>query len=212
MRLLDAKNLSGLGLCDATLPDEAVDLECQLSLEQLLFGMRQAEIGKKIAPASGGPGPIRSFFVSVNFLSVHISFAPVDAAVPLQPNVDGSDRFPSSAWKCRASISSEMHAEHKPLPHSGPCKPRARCLLDGRKRSRTPLLPQIHAEVSPQGQFHPIAPRKAPAPRRDEPLRGKYEDPEGSKQSKPQDVAIIALYINMSIDINRSRRNRWIFC
>jgi len=49
VRLLDAEYLAGLGLCNAELPDEAVDLQCKLGLQEFLIGAQQNEIGKNVS-------------------------------------------------------------------------------------------------------------------------------------------------------------------
>src|SRR5262249_16207931 len=51
MGVLDAQDLAGLGLCQATCCDQFVDLQSQAGLEQLLLRIRQSEIGKDVAAA-----------------------------------------------------------------------------------------------------------------------------------------------------------------
>ena len=51
MRLLDAKNLPGFSLLEVAPLDQAVDLQGELGLQRLLFGMRQAEVGEDISTA-----------------------------------------------------------------------------------------------------------------------------------------------------------------
>jgi hypothetical protein len=93
MRLLDAKNLSGFGLRDTALPDQPVDLQRKLRLEQLLLGIGQAKIGKYIPAAFLTAGPLQGRRASVEFFLLHISSAFADANAPLQPVVAGLDRY-----------------------------------------------------------------------------------------------------------------------
>lgn len=51
MGLLDAKDVAGFGLGQAARPDETVDLQGQLGLEQFSLRMGQAQIGEDIAAA-----------------------------------------------------------------------------------------------------------------------------------------------------------------
>jgi hypothetical protein len=49
VRLLDTEDLTGFGLLEAALLDDAVDLESKLGLQELLFGMGETEVGKNIS-------------------------------------------------------------------------------------------------------------------------------------------------------------------
>ena len=62
MRLLDAEQVSGLRLRQPALPDDPVDLQRELRLEELLLGIGQAEVGKQVAAAARDPGFLRRQF------------------------------------------------------------------------------------------------------------------------------------------------------
>jgi hypothetical protein len=73
MRLLDAENLSGFGLRDTALPDQPVDLQRQLRLQQFLLRIGQAEVGKNIPAAFLHARQLRGFPVSVKLFSIHLN-------------------------------------------------------------------------------------------------------------------------------------------
>ena len=78
--LLDAEDLSGLGLAQAALLDDLVDLQRQASLEKLLLRIGQSKIGKHVAAALLYP---------CFFLGAHLNSAFLDSAVLLPPKVAG---------------------------------------------------------------------------------------------------------------------------
>jgi hypothetical protein len=51
VRLLDAEDLAGIGLLEAALFDEAVNLQRKLGFQEFLFGMGEAEVGKNVSAA-----------------------------------------------------------------------------------------------------------------------------------------------------------------
>ncbi len=55
VRLLDAENFPGLGLRQVASLDEAVNLEREPCLEELLFGMRKTEVSQDITAALSRP-------------------------------------------------------------------------------------------------------------------------------------------------------------
>ncbi len=58
MRLLDPKDLPSVGLGQATLLDDRVDLQRELSLEQFRVGVRNAKVSENIATARCDTGVV----------------------------------------------------------------------------------------------------------------------------------------------------------
>jgi hypothetical protein len=70
VRLLDAEKLGGCGLRHATALDDAVDLERELRLHQLLFSVGQTKIGEYVSTALGDAGWAGDFLCSFVVMSV----------------------------------------------------------------------------------------------------------------------------------------------
>ncbi len=51
MGLPDAENFAGLYLCEAATLDDAVDVQSEMGLELLAFGIGESNIGKYVAAA-----------------------------------------------------------------------------------------------------------------------------------------------------------------
>lgn len=122
--LLEAENLPSLGLGEAALLDDPLNLQRESRLQKLLFRMGKAEVGEHIPAALFA---LILFFVFVAMLVLPFSVetfglsqtAADEVHVPL-----GRGRYPSS-------ISSGRRAERRPPPRSGPCKPLATCRPHG---------------------------------------------------------------------------------
>src|SRR5580704_1437857 len=106
VRLLDAQNLSSFGLPEATLFNDAVDLQRELCFQKLLFGVGQTEVSKNI--------PTAFYCLGGSFCSrSHVSSAFPCGAVRLRPSVGGSSPYLSSVWRCLVSISSGRRAKRR---------------------------------------------------------------------------------------------------
>src|SRR5208282_3949263 len=108
----------------------------------------------------------------------------------------------SSRLRCPVSISFETHAKHIQLLNSELCRPLARCLRDAGRQSLTPMPHQIRSAVWPMGQLLHPAPHirhiRCPV-ELDVEMRAHLV---ALSRSRREGADLIALYINMSIDMN----------
>jgi hypothetical protein len=148
VRLFDAQNLSSFGLLEATLFNDAVDLQRELCFQKLLFGVGQTEVSKNIPTASLCPdGSLR--------LRSHVSSAFPCGAARLRPSVGGSGPYLSSVWRFLDSISSGRRAKHKSPPENALCRPHATCRHADQKQSQAPIRLQSLSVASPPDRCLP---------------------------------------------------------
>jgi hypothetical protein len=143
VRLLDAQNLSSFGLPEATLFNDAVDLQRELCFQKLLFGVGQTQVSKNI--------PTAFYCLGGSFCSrSHVSSAFPCGAVRLRPSVVGSGPYLSSVWRCPVSISSGRRAKRRSPPENVLCRQHATCRRADRRQFQAPIRLQTLSASLPR--------------------------------------------------------------
>src|SRR3989304_2406505 len=128
VRLRNAEDLAGLGLCQLACLENPVNLKRQAGLEQLLFGIWQAEIGEHVAGA----------FLDFNLgpLLRHVSSAFPCNAVQRLPIGGGPGQSRAEAWRFPSSISSGTREAHRPRSRTSPYRRSDTCRRHPARRFR----------------------------------------------------------------------------